>query len=332
MLKPRLIATVWLAALLQACASTPVPHTPDLPGMTFYSSELRDHANQVTSTAAVMRDLSGADVIVIGELHGHQGSHLLQARLQAALYQRNPDQILALEAFNLDNQAPLDLYLAGELGEEEMMADATAWQNYQASYRPLVEFARRHELPVIAANAPAGLVRCVGRQGAGYLETLPGDEREQLPAHPFPQVSGYRERFMDTMGQSSHGTPSEKAQQRLENTYQAQLLRDSTMADRILRALEHYPNHQLLMITGTFHSEERQGLVAILEQRAPTLDIRVLTPYQASEDEAAQPPPTIAPGDYRYDLWPLPVRYRSDERQRAAMAQQFGKAREQSCE
>ncbi|MFL1407579.1 ChaN family lipoprotein [Marinobacter sp. M1N3S26] len=324
------LSSIAAAAFLAGCA---VHHSPpDTPPATFYDTRLADASGQPLTIPGLASRLDHADVVVIGELHGHQGAHLLEARLQAALYHRNPDQILALEAFNLDHQAHLDQYLAGKLGEEEMMEDAAAWENYQASYRPLVEFARRHDLPVVAANAPSGVVRCVGREGASYLDTLPETERDALPEQPFPEVPGYRERFMDTLGHSGHGESTEEGKRRLDNTYQAQLLRDSTMADRILEALATHPDHQVLMITGTFHSKERQGLVAVLEQRAPELDIRVITPYMPVDDGSLEPPPAIAAGDFRYDLWPLPVRYRDGEREQAAMMERFGRARELTCD
>ncbi|MFC4260696.1 ChaN family lipoprotein [Marinobacter lacisalsi] len=320
-----------LGILLQACTTVPATQTPARI-TTFYDAVIRDHDNRIVDLETVAKTLAGADVVVVGEFHGHQGAHLLQARLQAALHQRNPRQILALEAFNLDSQTPVNRYLAGELGEEEMVEDAGAWENYQASYRPMVEYAREHDLPVVAANAPADVVRCVGRQGAGYLEALPGQRRSQLPDQPFPAMTGYRDRFMTSMGGSDHGEPSKEGKQRLENTFKAQLLRDSTMADQILKALNAHPDHQVLMITGTFHSENRQGLVAVLEQRAPELEVRVLTPHMSANQSEAESNTDVAVGDYRYDLWPLPAHYQDRDREQAAMMERFSKARNLTCD
>lgn len=320
-----------LCVLLQACTTVPATEAPA--GVTtFYDAVIRDHDNQIRDLDTVAEALADADVVVVGEFHGHQGAHLLQARLQTALHQRNPRQILALEAFDLDHQAPVNRYLDGELGEEEMMEDASAWDNYQASYRPLVEYAREHDLAVVAANAPADVVRCVGRQGAGYLDTLPRQRRSELPAQPFPDVAGYRDRFLATMQGSDHGEPSTEGKKRLENTFKAQLLRDSTMADQILKALQEHPDHQVLMITGTFHSENRQGLVAILAQRAPDLEIRVLTPdMSAHGNQETDARPEITTGDYRYELWPMPVKYRDKDRETAAMMDRFRNARSLNC-
>ena len=98
--------------------------------------------------------------------------------------------------------------------------------------------------------------------------------------------------------------------------------------------VEHkeHPDHQVLMITGTFHSENRQGLVAILAQRAPDLEIRVLTPdMSAHGNQETDARPEITTGDYRYELWPMPVTYRDKDRETAAMMDRFRNARSLNC-
>src|SRR5690554_6866477 len=191
----RLLTAALVATSLSGCALTPA----DLAVETFYDSQLRNHQNQPVTLTELARELASADVVVIGEFHGHQGAHLLQARLQAALHQQRPDQVLVMEAFETDTQPAIDRYLAGELGESELIEDARGWENYRGSYRPLMEYARHHGLPVRAANAPVDLVRCVGQQGKSYVGTLAPEHRQALPDQPFPQVAGYRERFFDQL-------------------------------------------------------------------------------------------------------------------------------------
>lgn len=320
------------AVFLAGCAGHQ-PATDSRP-TTLYDARLVETASgQPLSEQELATQLEDADVVVIGEHHGHPAAHLLQARLQAALYGQQPAQVLALESFDLDHQAVVDKYLAGDLGEEELIEDADAWNNYKASYRPLIEFARRHRLPVTAANAPDGVVRCIGRQGPGYLGSLPPATRTLLPEQPFRDVPGYREKFLDTLGGSGHSSPSEDARERLENAYQAQLLRDNTMADRILRARQRYPDHQVLMITGTFHSEQRLGLVAILEQRDPGLNVVVISPVTEEADRTRpKADEHREKGDFLYFVLPLPERYQDEGRRSAAMKQQFSQASNLDCQ
>lgn len=283
------------------------------------------------SLEKLAQQLTKADVVVVGEYHGHQASHLLQSRLQAALYRHNPMQVLSMEQFNMDNQAAVDAYLNGKTGETEMLEDSHAWDNYRGSYRPLIEFARQHDLPVIAANAPADVVRCVGRQGADYLNTLPEAQRRDLPGSPFMDTPSYREKFTGAIT-NSHRVTDEAMRKRIDNTYKAQLLRDNTMASRILAAHNAYPGHQIIHTTGTFHSEDHLGTVALLKQRAPDMSVAVISPIIWPAEKTPMPLHSNRhKGDYLYFVQPLPDAFRDEAREHKAMSAKFRRPAKKTC-
>lgn len=317
---------------LSGCATPVAPvKTAVLPPQTQYDAVLTDNSGTRLSINQLASELVSADVVVIGEYHGHHGAHLLQSLLQSALYQQRPRQVLTMEQFSLDDQEELNRYLAGASGESELIADTDAWPNYKASYRPLVEFARTRGLPVLAANAPADTVRCVGRQGPDYLQQLSTTNRGRLPRDAFIDTPAYRDKFFAVMG-AGHGGSGISA--RLQNTYRAQLLRDNTMAAQVIRGLDAYPGHQVLHLTGTFHAEERLGMVAVLETRRPDLTVAVISPvfWQNGDSLEALTRANRHKGDFLYYLQPLPEEYKDQERQREAMMQQFRKAAEVRCD
>jgi uncharacterized iron-regulated protein len=247
------------------------------------------------------------------------------------MYRLRPEQILAMEQFNLDHQDELNRYLQGEIGETEMIEDAGAWDNYRASYRPLVEFARQLNLPVIAANAPADVVRCVGRKGSEYLNGVSDTIKQKLPTDPFMDTPAYREKFMAAIGASHQA--DDTMSERMDNTYKAQLLRDNTMATRILQALKEHPGHQVLHLTGTFHSEEGLGTVALLKQRAPETSVAVVSPVFWPSD-VNEPPldQNRTKGDFIYLIQPLPDEFRDTKREREAMKARFSRSTDQTCD
>lgn len=319
---------------LNGCAAMPDAQPPEpltAPGSQYETRIVAPTSNTLLSPEELAQRLSGTDVVVVGEYHGHHASHLLQSRLQQALYRQRPQQVLSMEQFNLDRQDALNRYLAGEIGETEMIEDANAWDNYRGSYRPLVEFARQHDLPVIAANAPADVVRCVGRRGPDYLDSLSAPPRQWLPEQPFLDTPAYREKFMAAIGASHRADSTLKA--RMTNTYKAQLLRDNTMASRILQARAQHPGHQVLHVTGTFHSEGGLGTVALLKQRAPGLSVAVISPV-VWPPEAEVPPLSHnrTKGDYLYFIQPLPEPFRDPERARKAMAERFRTSASTDCD
>ncbi|MGC8120611.1 ChaN family lipoprotein [Marinobacter sp. VGCF2001] len=329
----RLILTFTALVALTGCNTMQAHRSPTTGPANQYDAVIVDAETGSTLGLEALADrLADTDVVVVGEYHGHHASHLLQARLQQALYARNPRQILTMEQFNLDHQDALDAYLADQTGETEMIEDAQAWDNYRGSYRPLVEFARQQQLPVVAANAPADIVRCIGRQGSAYLDTLPDQQRAMLPEQAFLDTPAYRNKFVEAIS-GSHGAEQTDLSGRLLNTYQAQLLRDNTMASRILTALEAHPGHQVLHTTGTFHSEQRLGTVAALEQRAQGLTISVISPVELAPFEGALPvAENRHKGDYLYFILPLPTEFRDPERQRSAMQKRFSQRPDTRCE
>lgn len=326
------ITTSILAIPLIAGCSVMTPAPRQEPPQTHYQATVVEAAaGMPVSLPDLAKQLAGTDVVVIGEYHGHQGSHLLQSRLQAHLYRLRPEQVLTMEQFDVDLQRILDRYLAGRIGEMELVEDAGAWPIYKYAYRPLVEFARRRDLPVIAANSPADIVRCVGREGPDYVKELPPEQVRYIPDAPFAGNDDYREKFFGAMG-GQHGAADNE---RLQNTYHAQLLRDNTMASRILAARERHPGHQIVHLTGTFHSEERLGTVAALLQRQPDLSVAVISPVfiGTSPDESELPViENRNKGDYLYFLLPLPEEYQDKARGREAMLEKFRKVPETTCD
>ncbi|HOI88693.1 MAG TPA: ChaN family lipoprotein, partial [Lentimicrobium sp.] len=55
--------------------------------------------------------------------------------------------ILGAEMFEADNQLLLDEYLRSEYEADKFEAEAKLWKNYKTDYKPLVEFARKNDLP-----------------------------------------------------------------------------------------------------------------------------------------------------------------------------------------
>ncbi|HLV76467.1 MAG TPA: ChaN family lipoprotein [Marinobacter sp.] len=317
---------------LAGCASLPGDRWVSAPAGQYDTVIVDPDTGRPLSIEQLARHLADIDIVVVGEYHGHHASHLLQARLQQALHQQNPRQILSMEQFNLDQQAGLDAYLAGQTGESEMLEDTGAWDNYKGSYRPLVEYARQHQIPVIAANAPATTVRCVARQGAEYIGTLPPPARAALPEQVLLDTPGYRTKFVEAIS-GSHGANEATLEGQLLNTYQAQLLRDNTMAHRILTGLAERPGHQLLHLTGTFHSEHRLGTVAVLEQRAPGQKIAVISPVEWPPTQHQMPLlQNRQKGDYLYFVQPLPAEFRDTERERNAMKARFHNRASVDCD
>lgn len=335
--------TIVAALLLSACAQSSKLASADsgsatsLPSLAHaYDYRLFDSATQqIITLPQLAKQLQSVDVVFIGEFHGSHASHLLQMQLMAELHRLRPKQVLSLEMFNRDQQPILNRYLDSEIGETFLIKEAPAWENYAASYRPLVEFAKQNFTPVIAANAAADLVRCVGREGASYLDKLTDEERRWIARDPFIDQADYRQKYMAFLEDARALTDERK-----ERSYMAQLTRDNTMAESINQAWSEYSGAQIIHLNGSFHSERHLGTVGALKRLNPALKVAVITPVQIkdpsqpiSPDEAlgAGLEKTLQKGDYIYLLSPQPVPFRDSAYKGQVRQKMFQRSEESSC-
>lgn len=219
-----------------------------------------------------------ANVVFFGEFHDDPGTHRLQHALLEALARRGVDVVLSLEMFERDVQQRLDDYLAGRIDEDEFLDGARPWSNYATDYRPLVEFARSQGWPVLAANVPRPLAARVAREGLATLDTLEVEARPWIAREMHCPRDEYFERFAEAMGQHSVETQSAKEMEAMTwRFYEAQCVKDETMAESIAQALESMPGRVIVHMNGSFHSDFGLGTVSRLRSRAPDAETMILS-------------------------------------------------------
>ena len=311
------------AAIARDDAAPPV--LPDLTSFDLMRSE-PGKAPVYLTVAEAADELKNYDVIFFGEWHDHTGNHLAEMDLFREIHARSPQLILSMEQFERDVQPVMDDYLAGRIGEEALLRRGRAWGNYAESYRPLVEFAKDHGLPVIAANAPASLVRCVGEKGPGFLSQLDPEKRLWGAATLHLEDGPYKDKFMRFLAEDgSHGAPASSPDSAAANAraFAAQVLRDDTMAESIANSLQKNRGRKVVHVTGDFHVESGLGTVERLRDRMPGLKIAVVAPVEASDPEHPGVSAADAKnGDFLFLLRAEPKEYVSDAERKAAEQEQ----------
>ena len=302
-------------------------HSAPLPDFDSFAI-LRADDGAAVSVDQAADALKNYDVIFLGELHDHIANHLAEMALLRALQARVPGTALSLEQFERDVQPVVDDYLAGRIGEESLKSKGRAWDNYAEAYRPLVEYAKEHALAVIASNAPASLVRCVGREGAGFLASLPAGKRGWAAAELHTQDGPYKQKFLAFLGgDAAHGGAGagETAQAAAERSFAAQVTRDDTMAESIADYMRAHPGHRVVHVTGAFHVEDRLGTIDRLKMRAPDLKIALVLPVET--DDVATPMTANKGADFVLLLRPEPPSYVTDDERKTAQAHEVGNIR-----
>lgn len=219
---------------------------------------------------SMMKQLKQADIILFGELHNNAIAHWLQLEVTRELIATGP-LVLGAEMIERDDQATLDRYLRGEIDQAAFDTLARLWKNHASDYKPLVDLAKDHKLPFVAANVPRRYARAVNRSGFEALDTVPDAERAWIAPLPIafdPELPRYRH-MLTMMG--DHGTP---------NMVKAQALKDATMAHSIVERFR--PGSRFIHYNGSFHSDYYEGINWYLQRERPDLKrITIATVTQA---------------------------------------------------
>lgn len=293
-MRPVAIAGFLLALPLGAAAqgSSPSSPAPSSPAPSYVPHRVYDtRAKKFLDFETLVSRLSGSDLVFVGEQHDDPGTHRMELALLEGLARRRDSVVLALEMFERDVQPLLDNYLRGGASEEELLKAGRPWKNYASDYRPLVELARARGWPVVASNVPRPLASLVGRAGLPALDTLAAESRSQVAEALACPEDGYYKKFVAVMGDmASHGpapASGEAPKVRVGRMYQAQCIKDETMAESVARVWR--PGRLVVHYNGSFHSDFRLGTAERAQRRAPNARMVVVTAVPVKDLDQLHP-------------------------------------------
>lgn len=260
---------------------------------------------------AMILDLSRSDVIFVGEKHDDPATHKLEQAILTGLLRRKVGISVSLEMFERDVQQNLDKYLAGNLSEEEFLKTSRPWPNYATDYRPLVEMARAHRWPVVAANVPRRYAAQVSRQGLAAIDALPEAERKMTAAQFQCPFDDYFKKFSGVMNSHPSGDPKsgqkdqkKEAEMRAmtEKFYFAQCVKDETMAESISTHFDQIKNSPtksvIVHYNGSFHSDDKLGTASRLIRRQSKAKVKVVSIVPVNDLDSIKPDEFRKRGDY----------------------------------
>lgn len=261
------------AGLLLALGGACKPSGTASPATNGAAVDRKEHAffdgeGKPVELAGFIAGLADVDLVGFGEFHNHAvGSEVELAVLTGMAAQARP-VALAMEFFEADQQAALDEYLAGASDESDFRRRTRRDAKYDDSHRPLIEFARAHGIPVIAANAPRALVTAYRKSGQPYqawLATRSEAERAALPASSIPPDDEFKARFLATMGP-----------ERGRAFYPSMCLWNDAMAEAAAEFRATHPEHRVLLVVGGYHVARHLGVVTQYLARRPGEVVKVL--------------------------------------------------------
>ena len=230
---------------------------------------------------SMLADLARADVVFVGEQHDDPNTHRLELAIAEGLLRRKVPVMIAMEMFERDVQGALNQYLAGTMTEDQFLAASRPWPHYATDYRPIIEFAKAHQIPVIASDVPRSIATDVANHGEAVLDQL--GPRRSLAARELdcPMNGNYYDRFIQVMASGGHPptgeTAAPDAKARNDRFYLAQCLKDETMGESVANAFAAARRTTVLHINGAFHTDYGEGTAARARRRMPGRRVAVVS-------------------------------------------------------
>lgn len=267
--------------------SLPIFQTQD-----FRSYQFFDKKSTAISPEKVVKELVNYDVVFIGEHHDSSINHWLEKKITKALFvQKKGQVILGAEMFERDNQKALDSYLAGKIDPKVLKDSVRLWKNYETDYRPLVDFAKDHQLKFIATNVPRKYASQTSKSGIESLNQLPENEKKwiaKLPIEVTLETPGYKE-MKSLMGDHVD-------ELKLMNFISAQAIKDATMAESIFENLQ--AGKTFIHYNGDYHSKQYGGIYWYLKKKNPNLKIAVISVFESEKSELVLPEKDFIPTEF----------------------------------
>ncbi|MEO6407010.1 MAG: ChaN family lipoprotein [Ferruginibacter sp.] len=252
-MKKYILPVLWILLSASAIAQ-------QKPAYTLYNAS----GNKV-SYSKMIKKLSAADIVFIGEFHNNPISHWMELEITKDCSARR-SLVMGAEMFEQDNQPALDAYLQGSLSSKGLDSAARLWPNYKTDYAPLVNFAKENHIAFAASNIPRRYAAMVSKGGFAALDTLSFKEKKWMAPLPMAYDStlpGYKNMMTMMAGHGSLNMP------------RAQASKDATMAHFILQYF--VPGSLFIHYNGSYHSENHDGIVWYIQQTRPALKVLTVT-------------------------------------------------------
>jgi len=243
-----------------------------------------DATGKQASLKSIVYQIGLVQVVFLGEMHSDPVAHYLQEIIlrkttdrywNNAYSSKRRQLVLSMEMFERDVQMVLDEYLLNIIDEHHFLSCVRPWRNYYQDYHPLVKYARKNNLKVLAANAPRRYVHRVAQQGQLALNDLSAIAKTWIAPLPIkPPSENMKKIFQElqingAMMRLAHKNISGKS-----HILDAQNLWDATMAYSIDEELSNTPRALILHLNGYFHTLSGTGIPEHLIHYRP--DVRMM--------------------------------------------------------
>jgi uncharacterized iron-regulated protein len=219
------------------------------------------------SFSQMIKGLSTAEMVFLGELHNNPISHWIQLQVARELADIHKNKVaFGAEMFESDNQLIMDEYLAGRISKDSYMKEMRHWPNYETDYHPLVQLAKDNGIRFIATNIPRRYASIVFKKGFEGLDSLSPEAKKYIAPLPAPydgSLTAYKKMIEMSGGHCGNNLPK------------AQAIKDATMGHFIVKNMESIV--QFIHFNGAYHSDDFQGIVWYVKHYRKGTKVKTVT-------------------------------------------------------
>ncbi len=209
----------------------------------------------ITKLSKIIDSIGDKKIVYVGEIHDLFAHHAVQIDVIRGIYRKNKKIAIGMEMFQRPFQEILDSFTSGEMDEAEFLKKSEYFKRWGFDYhlyKPILDFAKKEKVPVVALNLKREIIEKVSHGG---LDSLSDEEKNEIPPDMDLSDNNYRERLNKIFDQ--HKNSEEKT---FDFFYQAQLLWDETMSQSIDEFLIKNPDYQIVVLAGRGHIEYGSGI------------------------------------------------------------------------
>lgn len=234
-----------------------------------YKRALRLSDGKQIALEQMIREVSKASFVFVGETHDNQKHHEAQLAIIKELEKSGRPVVLGLEMFRAADQNELDQWVSGKLGLREFLRlYYESWGFPWPLYKDIFLYARDNNIPVVGLNVPKEIVRKVSSES---FSSLTPEELKQLP----PGIScDIDETYMEFIRRVHMAHPGGGTE--FVNFCEAQMVWDKSMAWHLVRFAEKNPGRTVVVLAGITHSWKR-GIPEQVSKQSD-LDYAVILP------------------------------------------------------
>jgi uncharacterized iron-regulated protein len=252
----KLFYRIFLCTLIIGCTVAPLKlFFQDLSKSFPEGTIISASTQQPVTFDELMNDLSGVQVIYIGEEHTDRTHHEIQVKIIKEIHKARPQVAIGLEMVDHTYQPILDRWSDGKLDRQNFLEKVHWYANWRFDfelYQNIFSFIKENKIKVLGLNIPRQIPPKIR---LGGIENLSDDDKRYLPRNIDTTNKLHRDYVELTFRQ--HQSMSKKKFASFDYFYLAMCVWDEAMAETIA---EHLGGDVMIVLAGNGHIIHKFGI------------------------------------------------------------------------